>query len=118
MHFVRPVTIAPNFGGDAAFRAIGHLALNFLSLYFAAAAREQGVEDFKRFILGHAPEGRIAFEYGWQQSRPGNAFRFGHRVAVGVRDDGEVVAAVSLYGIRREHHVRFCHVGPRPHARR
>lgn len=99
MQFVRPVVITPHFGGDAAFRAIRHLALNFLTLYFPEVAREKGVEDFKRFILEGAPQGRIGFDYGWQQSRPGNAFRFGHRGAVGVRDDGEAVAAVSLYGI-------------------
>lgn len=99
MQFVRPVVITPHFGGDAAFRAIGHLALNFLTLYFPEVARDKGLESFKRFVLEGAPRGRIALDYGWQDSRIANAFRFGHRIAVGVRNDGDAVAGVSLYGI-------------------
>lgn len=99
MHFTRPVQILQGFGGDATFRALGHLALNFLTVHFPDVARAPGVENFKKFILGLSNGAYVDFDYSWQTELPPNAFRFGHRVAVGVSNGGMVVAGISLFGV-------------------
>ncbi len=98
-YFTQPYTLQFQFGGLEGLRAIGYVALTFLAHYFPPIARQAELAAFKDFVLGGNGEPPAWWDFGVLPGDiPQNAFRFGHRILIGISATRqEAYARVSLF---------------------
>ena len=105
----QPVLIAPplnadtSFGGDASFRAVARIALNFLAEYDPALARAPGLEAIKRWIRAGTPPEEQFVEFADPLTEAEmllNHFELGHRIALGFCAETQTISArLTLFGV-------------------
>jgi hypothetical protein len=98
-YFTQPFHVRIDFGGPEGLKAIGYIALTFLGHYFPQIARQAELTEFKKFVLGESKEQPVWWDFNALPSViPPNAFRFGHRILIGVSAlRQEAYARVSLF---------------------
>lgn len=105
-----PLKADTSFGGDASFRAVARIALNFLAEYDPALARSPGLEAIKRWIRAGTPPDEQFVEFADPMTQAEvlpNHFELGHRVALGFCVETQTISArVTLFGVH-EVAIRF-----------
>jgi hypothetical protein len=97
--FTQPYKVELKLGGIDGMRAIGYVALTFLAHYFPQTARGAELKPFKDFVLGANVQQPVWWDFGGLPAgAPYNAFRFGHRILIGLSASRqEAFARVFLF---------------------
>jgi hypothetical protein len=92
-YFLSDTKVELVLGGVEGLRAIGYVAETFLAQHFPKIARAVQMNEFKAFTQGLRDGDHVWWDFGGQETMPPNAFKFGHRIVVGVDP-----ATSSVYG--------------------
>lgn len=97
--FTQPYKVELKLGGIDGLRAIAYVALTFLAHYFPQAARAAELQPFKDFVLGATDEQPVWWDFtALPASVPSKAFRFGHRIVIGMSaSQQEAFARIFLF---------------------
>jgi len=97
--FTQPFKAELELGGIDGLRAIGYVAMTFLAHYFPETARSPELKPFKDFLLGANDQQPVWWDFGALPADvPDNAFRFGHRILIGLSASRqEAFARVFLF---------------------
>lgn len=78
-------------GSALGLRAAGYILQTYLAHEFPDLARSAALDDFKAYTLGAETTPKVWWDFKLPGDYPENAFRFGHRVLVGVDPKSGVI---------------------------
>lgn len=85
-------------GSDKGLRAAGYILQTYFAQEFPELARSAALDSFKAYTLGADPTPRVWWDFKVPLDDAENAFKFGHRVLVGVDPaSGAIYGRLTLF---------------------
>lgn len=85
-------------GSDKGLRAAGYILQTYFAQEFPELARSAALDSFKAYTLGVDPTPRVWWDFKMPLDYIENAFKFGHRVLVGVEPaSGTIYGRLTLF---------------------